>query len=171
MTNVEARNNDEIRMTKEAPRLFVIRSFAIPSSFVIRASSLRSSAFLQQLPNQSHFSPETRALAQLRNRFWQTPRPVRRRSRSGNVKAVSSREQISDHHNRNPRVAVEQRAHHRRIKIALVFEAFPRRDPGKLRDLEQIFPRLFARRGSFIKGLRPQFANRFVIVGRISRDR
>src|SRR5207244_9516580 len=36
MTNVEARNNDEIRMTKEAPRLFVIRSFAITSSFVLR---------------------------------------------------------------------------------------------------------------------------------------
>ena len=40
MPNVEARNNDEIRMTtKDYPAVFVIRSFGLPSLFGIRASS------------------------------------------------------------------------------------------------------------------------------------
>src|SRR6476659_910567 len=68
---------------------------------------LNSSRLFEQLANKLHSSPHTPAYAHLLNRFRQTPCPIARRSRTGNIKQVFPRKQLANHQNCDPRDAVK----------------------------------------------------------------
>ena len=79
--------------------------------------SSSSSRFLQQIVNQLYSLSFRWTRSKLCNASLHPPRPIRPSCRAGNVEAVVSRQQIRDHDDGNPGVALEKRFHDGRIKI------------------------------------------------------
>src|SRR5262245_36143155 len=80
---------------------------------------LDTSGFLQQLANQLHPPSLFRARAQLRNTALHSAGPVPACRCSWNVEPIFSREQVGDHHNRDPRFALKKRVHRRGVKVTV----------------------------------------------------
>jgi hypothetical protein len=87
------------------------------------------------------------ARTELRNRALHPPCPIQVRLCPRDVEAIFARQQIGDHDNGNPRLALEKRFHDRRIEIFFELDLVNYwLETGEDGDLCQIESRLF--RGS-----------------------
>ena len=78
---------------------------------------LNSAAFSEQIVDQLHSLSFLSAGSKLCDAPLHPPRPIRTSCRAGDVEAVVPRQQIRDHDDGNPGVALEKRFHDGRIKI------------------------------------------------------
>jgi len=117
---------------------------------------LNSAAFPEQIVNQLHSLSFRSARTKLRDAPSHSPRPIRTSCRAGDVEAVVPRQQIRDHDDGNPGVALEKRFHDGWIKsffkidlIEIWIKA------GEQGDFCQIESRLLRRSGWPLESLLP----------------
>src|SRR5438067_13211356 len=76
-----------------------------------------ASGFYQQVMDYAHPLLLFPTRTEMRNRTLHPPCPIQVRLCSGDVEAIFARQQIGNHNNGNPRLALEKRFHDRRIEI------------------------------------------------------
>ena len=131
-------------MTKASPQH--ISAFGFCHSFVLRPSSLFPSGSFQQRRNHIHSLSFRSARSKLCDASLDPPRPIRASCRAGDIEAVVSDQQICNHDDGNPGVALEKGLHDGRIKALFKIDFIDVRiNAGEQGDFRQIESRLLRR--------------------------